>query len=149
MTRGIVMLDDDPFVSIEMMYDVDVIGLPITIGQILLTAWYKVKPGTFADFLKLKAGEDVWLDWVMESQANYVDLWNYAMDIVDEHFHRFGSHAAKPYRHGMKGLLDRLQSVPPLPDVPLTPYPPTNKAAYRQIGAFFEHTRREVPAWLR
>jgi len=150
MIRPIVMLDDDPYKSIEALYDIDVIGFPIAISQTLLSAWHRIKPGTFSKMLNLIDGDDIWLDWVLASKGNYEDLWNYGMDIMDEHTHRFGSRATVPYRHGSFATMTRLQSVPDLPQLGLmSPYPGKGREGYKSKGNFFKHTYREVPEWLK
>lgn len=155
MTREIVILED-PTVgdAVKSLYDADVIGLPITIHVLLVTVWNNVRPGAFKLPWNIPMEGDPWYDWVMKSSANYEDLWNYAMDIVDEHSFRFGSRFNPPYKHGSSRMLDTLAAVPPLPAVGQTPYPFTfaemrEKYARQIKGHLLTFTNRETPEWLK
>jgi hypothetical protein len=165
--RTIVYLDEDGPTSAEMLLDIDVIGLPITIAQVLLCVWHDVKPGTFAPHLNLVGRDEFWYKWASANTANYVELWNYGSDIIDEHYHRFGCRSrtetdkfgkevvlnATGYRHGMDRSMIALQSIPPLPEADAPDPFPTSvedaRALYKSNKAPFTYTHREVPEWLK
>jgi hypothetical protein len=124
--------------------------MPIFIQQVLETVW--------GDILKDYGGRMLardpkcpWLKWTKESQENYQELWNYGMDIIDEHFFRFGARNFHPYRHGSASGFERLGNIPKrLPSVPMTPMPITPeeaRAIYKKIEG--EYTNRRAPEWLR
>lgn len=145
--RRIVYTNPDGAVSALELYDNDVIGLPITITVYLQAVWHRVKPGTFQPISGLDA--DPWFVWLLESKENYQELWNYAMDIIDEHEHRFGSQATHPYRHGSTSMIERLGYIPELPEVPQTPRPSTPLEGYKTLtGYWATYTNREKPTWL-
>ena len=142
-------LSEDPDKAVQWLTDADMIRMPIEIGQILLTVWHRAKPGTFSKVIEYP-DSDPWLEFASASTDNYVELWNLGMDAMDEHDYRFGSRNINKYRHGMTALLNRLQSVPPLPEIGLTEFPLTpeqTQLAYNTEGIFNSYTHREVPEW--
>jgi len=148
MTR-ICLLSTEPDEAVQWLADADVIRMPIEIAQVLLTAWHKVKPGHFSLVINYLDG-DPWLEWVMASAGNYEELWNYGMDLVSEHYHRYGSRRTPPYVHGISRQLESLAALPPLPSVGLTPLPITTEQArlsYNTAGIFNCYTHRVKPEW--
>jgi len=163
----ILYLDLDGPTSAEMLYDTHVIAMPIAIAQSLLRVWHNARPGTFAPILNLADVDDPWSAWAARKTANYIELWNYGSDIIDEHWHRFGKHSTvgtnkfgelvtlngTGYRHGMDRSMMKLQAVPPLLESeetdPLLVSVDTVRASYKQEGFGFTHTHREVPEWLK
>lgn len=150
--RNIVYLDPDAAESVLQLYDQDIIGMPISIGQCLMHVWNTFTPGRFRTGDAVMA-DPIWYPWAMASKNNYTELWNYGMDIMDEHWHRFGSRNAHPYRHGYSKLFDQLQYVPKLPDVEMTPLPRTvedMRAGYPEMTGFWvQFTHRPTPDWLK
>lgn len=147
--RDILYLDADVEEGVKMLYDIDVIRMPINIQQVLETVW-----GTI---LKDQSGrmsprnpECPWLQWVRQSQENYQELWNYGMDIMEEHFFRFGSRNMHPYRHGSNLGFQRLGNIPKsLPEIEQTPMPLLFEDArelYKTEEG--EYTNRSRPSWL-
>jgi hypothetical protein len=156
--RTIVYLDEDGATSAEQLYDDDVIGLPITISYTLMNVWRHVSPGSFQiQFNFSPYSDDKWFHWAMESQANYEELWNYGMDILEEYDHRFGSRVQHPYKHGSTPAMNKLGAVPPLPDLPRSPFPVSVEEARSLYSEWFhkpivfkpEFSFRERPAWLK
>lgn len=157
--RTIVYVHEDPEVCVQQLYDADVIGLPITIEYTLRSVWNKLKPELFDGTAHFIMADDPWFNWVLESKGNYAELWNYAMDIVDEYDHRFGSRTEFKYRHGSLGMLNNLAVAPPIEAEAETPKPVSIEEA-RQLyleerkvhraefmNITFSH--REPPEWLR
>ena len=157
--RTIIYVDNDGSESVKQLFDADIIGMPITVEYTLRCAWNTIKPGTFPDTYQLSMTDDPWLKWVLESQENYNELWNYGMDLLDEHMHRFGSRVTSPYHHGSKRQLDRLGALPDMTETKLTPMPiqvPEARELMREElktvrpgfnWAQFSH--RETPEWLK
>ena len=147
----ILILSDDPDEAVQWLTDEDVIRMPIEIAQVLLTVWSKfpdaAKKGVITTLVMYP--EHVWIPWVEESQENYIALWNYGMDILDEHEYRFGKRAVNPYRHGMSKTLDRLQVIPPLPEGPQTPYPilPHQAVLMQAELVKVHYSHRDKPTW--
>ena len=148
----IFFLSNDPDEAVQWLSDADVIRMPIEITQVLMEVWQEIKPGKFTKVLA-DLHSPAWVSWIKESQANYVELWNYGLDLTDEHFHRFGSRIkAHPYRHSMTSLLNRLETLPPLPQIGLTDMPTSSPEAtrlnYRPSGSFGTYTNRDTPPWM-
>jgi hypothetical protein len=142
-------LSEDPEQAVHWLVDADVIRMPIEISQVLLTAWNRIKPGKFSKVIEY-LNTDPWLEWVMQSQENYEELWNYATDIIEEHYHRFGSRHNPQHKHGVHGLVEKLGELPPLPEVPRTEFPLSPelaRLAYNAEGIFNGYTHRNVPEW--
>jgi len=141
----ITLLSDDPKEAVEWLMDVDVIRMPIEIAQVLSTVSKR--------HLSVEhCSPEVWTDWVATNKANYEELWNYAMDILDEHFYRFGSRNNQQYRHGISGLIDKLAAVPShLPEGDITERPLSTeqaRLAYTATKASFTtYTHRSKPEW--
>ena len=164
---NILYLDYDGPTSAEMLYDKDVIAMPIAIGQALLRVWHVTSPGKFAPVLNLAHADDPWSAWALRNQANYIELWNYGSDLIDEHWHRFGSRSTigtnkfgelvtlngTGYRHGMDRSMQSLQSIPPIPEADkrdeLLISIADARADYKKSGHMYTHTHREVPEWLK
>jgi len=146
----IAILSDDPDEAVQWLIDEDIIRMPIQVGQVLLTVWNRVEPGRFSKTINYLDG-DPWLEWTFASSHNYETMWNFGMDLVDEHYHRFGSRQHPPYKHGMWRIFERLQAIPFLSlDTP-TPMPITpeeSRLAYHPQGIFSLYTYREKPEWL-
>ena len=147
----IYFLSEDPDEAVHWLNDGDVIRMPIEIAQVLLTVWSKF-PETMRKGITqslVNYPEHLWVPWAEESEANYVFLWNYGMDIIDEHEHRFGRHAVQPYRHGIARCMERLQAVPPLPQGELAPFPLSiEQAVLTQVDLDKVHySHREKPTW--
>jgi len=153
--RSIIYVHEDGGGSAKQLYDCDVIGLPITIAYTLQAVWHQVKPGTFdVPYQAIPIKDDPWFKWVLESQNNYIELWNYGMDLIEEHYHRFGSKAVVVYRHGSHRSVERMQYVPPLPEGSITsmPQPELDEVIkqYRsRTGFWVSYTNRERPEWLK
>ena len=79
---------------------------------------------------------------------NYEDLWNYGMDLLDEHYHRFGSRNTHTYRHGSEAAMERLQNLPPIAPTEKHPCPLLGYEGYKESGPFMAHSHREIPEWL-
>lgn len=143
----------------EELFDGDVIGLPITIGFVLRCVWNSAKPDTFPTTFELDIGDDPWFKWARESKANYTELWNMGMDILDEHTHRFGSRHAQPYKHGMTDTFERVSGVPDLPDGEQSPFPVSIEQAREaycseskvkmSAQSWATYTHRNQPEWLK
>lgn len=110
--------------DVEQLTDGEVISGPIHVMS-TLSSVHNIRRGSqaHAPMIVLRPGDDPWVDWANQNEANYVELWNYGMDLVDEHYKRFGSKQPYPYKHGCALPLDRLGDVPPLPEGELTPRP--------------------------
>lgn len=152
--------------SAQMLSDNDVIGMPIAIAQCLLRVWHEAKAGKFAPHLNLTVGDDPWVNWASASTANYIELWNYGSDVIDEHYHRFGCRSrnavdrfgvavvlnATGYRHGMDPSMCRFQSIPPLTESEsVDPFPMSIEAGrelYVADKGNLVYTHREPPSWL-
>jgi hypothetical protein len=98
--------------------DDDVICSPIDVGVVLMSVWERQKPGSQKVVIK-PTDSDYWLAFAEAGKENYIFLWNLGMDLIDEHYHRFGKRIHHSYKHGMWRLMERMESVPPLPDLPL------------------------------
>lgn len=150
--RKIVFVNDDPAKSVEELFDADVIGLPITISFLLKEVWNHLRPSTFPSPFKIPMTGDPWFEWVLQSQKNYEEMWNYGMDILDEYSYRFGSRAMVPYKHGSTRLMESLQDLPNLPAGDVSEMPFTVEQMRDQYRQSREHwdtfTRREKPEWL-
>lgn len=146
----ILYLHEDGEESAKMLRDLDVIRMPIYIQQVLETVWGDICKDHGTRMIA-RDPSCKWLKWVKESRENYKELWNYGMDIIDEHFFRFGSRNLHPYKHGSFIGFERLGKVPKaIPDVPMTPLPTSIEEArviYKKIEGL--HTNRGSPEWLR
>jgi hypothetical protein len=146
----IFILSDDPDEAVQWLMDGDVIRMPILITQVLGTATNRFKTTPQKITIEYMKG-DPWLEWVLSSEDNYEALWNYGMDLIDEHYHRFGSRGVVKYKHGIAALLNKLGTIPPIPPsetpypMPLTPE--QARAAYHYPGTFSTYTHREEPDW--
>ena len=140
----ITLLSDDPTEAVQWLMDVDVIRMPIEITQVLSNV-----SNTKINLENIP--KEIWTDWARQNKANYEELWNYGMDILDEHFHRFGSRNHHQYRHGISRILDKLGAIPNhLPEGELTEKPLTPEQArliYNEPGSFSTYTHREAPPW--
>ena len=146
----IVLLSTDPEEAVQSLSDKDVIRIPIEIAQVLICVWNDIKPGAFTHMIE-RSHDVPWINWVKESQDNYNELWGYGMDIVDEHYHRFGSRVNFPYKHSMSKLLDKLGVLPPLPGIGLTPMPVSIdgcREGYLGKDPFDTYTHRDKPTWM-
>ena len=141
---NILYLSDDPDEAVQWLMDVDIIRMPIEIAQVLSTVTKAKTTIAFAE-------GDVWSEWAVGNKSNYEELWNYGMDLLDEHYHRFGSRSVNKYKHGIAGLLERLSTIPShIPDGEMSDKPWTveqSRLMYTQRGSFSTYTHRTVPQW--
>lgn len=148
MTSRIYFINDDPDVNVQEYRDDDVIGSPIDIGQILAAIWQrhskKAQPMPIAGL-----DGDYWLAWAEKSKENYTALWNLGMDLLDEHFHRFGSRISPNYKHGMWRIINEMAAVPPLPDLPgdEPDYDAMLKDYVADKSRPHKWTGRPIPSW--
>lgn len=147
----VVYLHEDAAESVKQLADIDAIRMPIMIQQILETVWGELLKDQH-ERMAPRSPICPWLLWVKESQANYAELWNYGMDIIEEHFHRFGSRNMHPYRHGSAAGFERLGAVPTaLPDKDKTSMPLSVEQARERYAERDDlvWTNRERPEWLK
>lgn len=147
--HDVLFVDEDPAVSVLKLADYEIIRVPIYIQQILETVWGAILKDQASRMFE-RAPTCPWLQWVRESQSNYQELWSYGMDIMDEHFHRFGSRNMHPYRHGSAIGFERLGVIPTaLPDVPGTikPISIDDARAYYIERNDLTYTNRETVVW--
>lgn len=147
----IMYLHEDGSESVKLLGDMEVIRMPIMIQQVLETVWGEIMKDMGSRMFP-RNPNCRWLKWVKESQANYGELWNYGMDIIDEHFFRFGARNLHPYKHGSALGFERLQTIPSkLPDVPMTPMPLSVQEARELYKMTFEgdYSNRGRPEWLK
>lgn len=147
----LVILSYDPDEMSIWLTDGDVIRLPIEIGQVLTTVWHNVKPNQFGKLIEF-SNDHVWVNWAQQNQDNYVDLWNYALDICDEYEFRFSARMPGIFRHNMIDILERLGAIPPLPDGDRTDYPiapDQARSVYKGSGVFDKYTNRNKPEWYK
>jgi hypothetical protein len=147
----IYFLSDDPEEAVQWLTDSDVIRMPIEISQVLLAVWSTFPEAERKGVVQtvVPALDNLWTPWAGETQDNYVHLWNYGMDVIDEHEYRFGRHAVQQYRHGMDRSMNRLQAIPPIPEGALTPYPlSVTEAVLMQVDITkVQYSHREKPTW--
>ncbi len=154
--RTVVILTEDTDLAPQLLCDLDVIELPISIHHLLLDA----HKGTAV------SGENnrVWVEWVLKDGANYEYLWNYGMDVLDEFYHRFGSQFGKGYKHGVAAKLEANSSIIGETTDVVGPLPVTVEAS-REVykitaakvkppgstgleGIWFTYHNRNPPEWL-
>lgn len=148
--HDILYLDINPEAAVKMLADLDVIRMPIYIQQVLETVWGHVL-NDWDQRMTPCAEFSPWLVWVREAQPNYEELWNYGMDIIDEHFHRFGSRNMHPYRHGSVEGFNRLGNVPNLIKGVVSTQQPISvddARTYYHERDGLAWTNREKPEWL-
>ena len=137
-------LSDNPTEAVQWLMDVDIIRMPIEIAQVLSTVSKRI-----AGINQLPG--DTWAEWAVLNKDNYEELWNYAMDLLDEHYHRFGSRSPQQYRHGISNLIDKLGVIPSwLPEGETTEKPLSSEQGrlqYTEPGSFSTYTHREKPEW--
>lgn len=151
--RVIIYLQPDGAQSAADLNNEDVIQMPTAIAAVLQAVWDRLHPTT-EPFLPDLVVDLTWLNWAAASRANYEEFWNYGMDLLAEHHHRFGSKSVPDYRHGSTRRFEELSTVPPAlgprddeatPDpFPVSPEQARNKYPRNRL----HYTRREVPAWL-
>jgi hypothetical protein len=151
--RGrLVYLSTNPEEAVQWLTDGDVIRLPIEIGQVLVTVWRNVQPRRFGQLIEYSR-DHAWVAWAQENQANYIDLWNYALDICDEYEFRFGARLPQIHRHNMVGILTQMEVIPPLPEADMVSLYPINtddaRANYKGEGVFDKYTNRNQPEWYK
>jgi len=108
--------------AVELLTADEIIVYPIRISQILLTVWCQF-PNRLNKPIERLPLDNVWVKWASESVDNYELLWNFGMDIIDEHDKMFGSKVKYPFKHGSSKLMEALGIIPPLPAVGLTAKP--------------------------
>ena len=114
---------DDNEEAIDLLTADEIITYPIRVTQILFTVWKQFRKPPLTRSIELLPLDNEWVKWVSESSDNYEYLWNFGMDLLDEHAKIHGDVAVKPYRHGSFKFMEELGQIPPLPAVGLTDRP--------------------------
>jgi hypothetical protein len=114
---------DDLEEALDLLTIDEVIVFPIRISQILFSVWKQQRKCPIKGAIETLPADHEWVKWASESVENYELLWNFGMDVLDEHAKLYGEVAQHPYVHGSFKLMEELGSLPPLPAVGLTEKP--------------------------
>ena len=114
---------DDLDEAIDLLTTDEVTVYPVRVSQILFSVWNQFKGHKIRRVIQPLPATEPWVVWANESLENYELLWNFGMDIIDEHARLYGDVAKYPYKHGSSRMMEELGALPPLPSVGLTEKP--------------------------